>query len=100
MSIHKLYLYEHFWDPNQLELIPVGPPSPCETVTFKIPEGDPDEVYVSSNRNRVLFDEAASDYHKVPFDFIEGDLETDIEHSRKLYAEYRSRGYRKTLLNV
>ena len=96
MTIHKLYLYTRFWDPNQLELLPVGPPLPDETVKFNIFDDDSGEVYVSSDLERILLDEDDRG-RTVPFHFVDGTLETDINFSRKLYAEYRFLGYRKTL---
>ena len=36
---HHLYLYDRPWNPDQLELLPVGPPSPAKTVTFHIYTG-------------------------------------------------------------
>ena len=98
MATHKLYFYTRFWDPNQLELLPVGPPAPEEIVNFYISgNSDDEEVTVESNLDRFLIDE--TDYGMpVPFHFEEGSLETDVKYARRLYAEYLSRGYRKTPL--
>ena len=98
-AIHKLFKYESFWDPNQLELIPVGPPSPTQVVTFKVFKGtgvdwygndcpDLDDVYISWTGDGGL-----------PIDDLEDAdcCDADRSSARKIYRKLTSMGYEAQL---
>lgn len=99
-EIFYLFKYDTFWDPNQLELVPVGPPSPSQTVTFKIwpgtgidyecnPLPDWDDAEVTWTGDGGL---------PVP-DLEDADCcSSDRCSAREIYRELETKGYKRHLL--
>ena len=98
-EIFNLFKYDTFWDPNQLELVPVGPPSPSQTVTFKIwpgtgkdfdlnpfPDWDNAEITWTGDNLPVEDCENASG------------IIADRCNAREIYRELETKGYQRHLL--
>jgi len=99
-EIYHLFKYDTFWDPNQLELIPVGPPSPTQVVTFKILAGtgfdwnfsplpDWDDAYITWTGEDGL-----------PIADLEDAncCDADRSSARDIYRELKTLGYQRHLL--
>ncbi len=99
-EIYYLFKYDTFWDPNQLELVPVGPPSPSQTVTFKIwsgtgsdwhnnplPESDDAEITWTGGVGLPVED--CEDVHGIVADRC---------NAREIYRELETKGYQRHLL--
>ena len=99
-EIYTLFKYDTFWDPNQLELIPVGPPSPTQTVTFKI---QADTGVDWDNKFAREWDDAYVTWtgdNGLPIADLEygNDCEADRSTARDIYRELKTLGYQRHLL--
>jgi len=99
-EIFHLFKYDTFWDPNQLELVPVGPPEPSQMVTFKIwpgtgsdcnsiPEPDWDNAEITWTGGIGLPVEDCEDAHNILADRC---------NAREIYRELETKGYQPHLL--
>jgi hypothetical protein len=99
-EIFHLFKYDTFWDPNQLELVPVGPPSPSRTVTFEIwpgtgkdwdlkPHPDCDTAEITWTGGIGLPVEDCENAHNILADRC---------NAREIYGELETKGYQRHLL--
>ena len=104
-EVHCLHRYDLPWNPDQLELIPAGPPSPAQTVTFKIwpgtgvdfehnlyPHWDNAEVTWTGNVPPPFVEEFGDEVWGDP-----DSVDADRTSAREMYADLLKAGYVRQL---
>ena len=104
-EVHYLHRYDLPWNPDQLELIPVGPPGPAQTVTFTIwsgsgvdfkhnpcPDWDEAEVAWTGDSCPPFEEDYVDDVWGAP-----DSVDADRTSAREMYADLIKAGYVRQL---